>query len=91
MTAKKQPNSQPQLSFEEAMAQLEAIIDKIEGGGAGLEESLKEYERGVQLLGHCQKVLAVAEQRLEELKAGRNADEGEDDPGPVARKDDLPF
>lgn len=73
------------------MTQLEAIIEKIEGGGAGLEESLKEYERGVKLLSHCQRVLAVAEQRLEELKAAPNADEGDDDSGPDARNDEIPF
>lgn len=105
VTAKKQPSSGKALSFEEAMAQLESIIEKIEGGGVGLEESLKEYERGMQLLGLCQGVLATAEQRLEELKGQRGApstpaptardesedEEGDDDSPPKTSRDDLPF
>lgn len=104
VSAKKQPGAGKTLSFEEAMVQLESIIEKIEGGGVGLEESLKEYERGVQLLSHCQRVLATAEQRLEELKAERGGatpasqpeaddsdDLGQDDSPPGSRRDDLPF
>ncbi|MFZ4574150.1 MAG: exodeoxyribonuclease VII small subunit [Phycisphaerales bacterium] len=102
VAAKKQPQPEQPLGFEAAMAQLEAIIERIESGGAGLEESLREYERGVHLLGHCQKVLAVAEQRLDELKADRppaqpapgtrdDSDEGEDDSTPRTARDDLPF
>jgi exodeoxyribonuclease VII small subunit len=56
------------LSFEEAMRQLEAIVDRIESGEAGLEESLKEYERGVLLREHCREILARTEQRVSELK-----------------------
>jgi exodeoxyribonuclease VII small subunit len=66
-------------SFEESMAQLEAIIVRIESGGAGLEESLKEYERAMGLLAHCQKVLANAELKIEELNR-RGADTGDRSP-----------
>jgi len=55
------------LSFEEAMTQLESLIERIESGEVGLEESIAEYERGVKLIQRCKGVLAVSEQRVEEL------------------------
>jgi exodeoxyribonuclease VII small subunit len=55
------------LSFEEAVEQLEDIIDRIESGQIGLEQSLVEYERGVALRDHCRTILARAEQRVTEL------------------------
>ncbi len=56
-------------SFEEALAQVEAIIERIESGQVGLEQSIAEYERGVGLIGRCREVLARAEQRVEDLTA----------------------
>lgn len=55
------------LSFEQAVEQLEQIIDRIEGGQIGLEQSLVEYERGVALREHCRTILAKAEQRVTEI------------------------
>ena len=55
------------MTFEEALERLEAIVERIETGEAGLEESLADYERGVALIARCRKVLDVAEQRLDEL------------------------
>ena len=54
------------LSFEDALAQLEGIIEKIERG-IGLEEAIGEYERGVALIRRCKEVLQKAEQRVDEL------------------------
>ncbi len=59
-----------ELSYEQAIAELEAIIDRIESGEIGLEESVKAYERGVALQAHCKAILARAEQRVTELGAG---------------------
>lgn len=92
----KNPERTP--SFEESMAQLEAIIGRIESGGAGLEESLREYERAVGLLAQCQKVLANAELKIEELnRRGAAApatdlprNQEDDSPRPI-RVDDVPF
>ncbi|MFM9957422.1 MAG: exodeoxyribonuclease VII small subunit [Phycisphaerales bacterium] len=56
-----------ELSYEHAIAELEAIIDRIESGDIGLEDSVKAYERGVQLQAHCKAILAKAEQRVTEL------------------------
>lgn len=55
------------LTFEQAAEQLEAIIDRIESGQVGLEDSLHEYERGMVLRDHCRDILARTEQRIVEL------------------------
>jgi len=56
-----------ELSFEDALAQVESVIESIEAGEIGLEKSLTEYERGVRLIKRCREVLANAEQRIEML------------------------
>lgn len=56
-------------SFEAAMEELESLIDRIESGQIGLEESIKAYERGVGLVKRCRAVLDQAEQRVEELSS----------------------
>jgi len=56
-----------ELSFEDALAQVESVIEAIEAGEIGLEKSLTEYERGVRLIKRCREVLANAEQRIEML------------------------
>ncbi len=55
------------MDFEQAIAQLEEIIERIESGQVGLEKSITEYERGVGLIKRCREVLERAEQRVEEL------------------------
>ncbi|MDX9912016.1 MAG: exodeoxyribonuclease VII small subunit [Phycisphaerales bacterium] len=57
------------MGFEEAMARVEAIVERIESGEVGLEESLAEYERGIALLKRCREVLERAELRVRELSA----------------------
>lgn len=76
-----------ELTFEDALEQVEAIIERIERGEVGLEESLAEYERGVELIKKCRGILERAEQRVEELTrkmesdAGRADEEGGDGEG----------
>ena len=65
-TARK-PVSASDLSYEQAVEELESLIDRIESGEAGLEDSLDQYERGVALLKRCRAIISKAEQRLEEL------------------------
>ncbi len=59
--------------FEQAIDQLEQIIDEVESGEVGLEQSLKHYEQGMKLVDRCRTILDQAEQRIAELKPG---DEG---------------
>ena len=54
-------------NFEEALAELEAILADIEGGDVPLEQSLTKYERGQFLVQHCRAVLAQAEKQIELL------------------------
>jgi exodeoxyribonuclease VII small subunit len=57
------------LSFEQALAQIESIIERIEAGEVGLEQSLAEYERGVGLINHCRAKLDKAREQVEDLTA----------------------
>ncbi|MEZ5450834.1 MAG: exodeoxyribonuclease VII small subunit [Thiolinea sp.] len=53
----------PQPDFETAMQELEALVQRMESGELSLEDSLREFERGVQLTRICQDALKSAEQR----------------------------
>jgi len=60
----------PPKNFEEAIAELEAILADIEAGEVGLEQSLAKYERGAFLVQHCRGVLNGAEKQIELLSKG---------------------
>lgn len=69
------------LSFREAMAELESIVSQLEGNTLELEESLKLYERGVSLLTALQQRLEGAEQKVTQLMgelSGEKEDEERD-------------
>lgn len=57
------------LSFEAAMAELEAVVRKLESGQVALEESIALYERGAALRAHCDARLRAAEERIEMIRA----------------------
>jgi len=61
------------LSFEQALAELEQVVRELEDGQTGLEDSLARYELGVQLIKHCYNQLSQAEQRIL-LLTGQDAD-----------------
>jgi len=61
MTAKK---SYP---FEESLAKLEALVDKMESGELSLEDSLSTFEEGIKLTRACQQALKQAEQKVQLL------------------------
>lgn len=54
-------------SFEQAMQELEALVERMEKGDLTLEESLKDFERGVALTRICQNALRDAEQKVQLL------------------------
>ena len=58
------------LSFEQALAELEAIVQKLESGQAPLEESIALYERGARLKAHCEEKLRAAQLRVEKIVVG---------------------
>ena len=53
--------------LEKSLAELEALVEKLEGGDLSLEETLKYFERGVKLTRECQVTLKEAEQKVEIL------------------------
>lgn len=53
--------------FEQALAELEALVARLERGDLPLDEALKTFERGVELTRHCQGSLKAAQQRVEIL------------------------
>jgi exodeoxyribonuclease VII small subunit len=59
--------SAPAPNFEAALAELEKIVEKMESGEQSLEESLKSFQRGIELTRACQQGLREAEQRVEKL------------------------
>lgn len=62
------------LDFEAAMAELEGLVERMEAGDLPLEETLKQFERGVTLTRQCQSALKEAEQKVQILSgSGENA------------------
>ncbi len=75
MTQKNESTGQlDNLSFEDALAELEKIVSKLESGDVKLEESIAIYERGEDLKKHCESLLAKAEARIEKIRLN---DQGE--------------
>ena len=64
------PKKTSQPDFEKALSELETLVEKLERGELPLEETLKQFERGIELTRSCQKALQAAEQRVEILLAG---------------------
>lgn len=56
-----------ELNFEQALAELHGLVEKMEHGGLPLQDSLQYFERGVGLIRHCQQELAAAEQKVKIL------------------------
>ena len=64
------------LSFEDALAKLEALVDKMEGGKMPLDEMMKCFEEGSSLAAACEKKLKSIEKKIEVLV--KSAEKGED-------------
>jgi exodeoxyribonuclease VII small subunit len=60
------------LSYEQARAELEDVVRRLEAGGVPLEESLALWERGEELAGICQAWLDGARERLDAAMAERS-------------------
>lgn len=56
-----------ELSFKDAIEELEKITNTLEGTELELEKSLELFERGVELIKYCQKKLDAAEAKVEVL------------------------
>lgn len=59
------------MSFEQALAALERIVDDLERGDVPLDQSIRIYERGEALKAHCEKLLKAAEDKVEKIRLSR--------------------
>lgn len=59
------------LSFEQAVSELERIVEQLERGDVALDKSIEIYERGEALKAHCEKLLSAAEKRIEKIRLDR--------------------
>ena len=55
------------VAFEDALAELEGLVEQMEAGDLSLEDSLAAFERGVKLTRHCQSSLKAAELKVKVL------------------------
>ncbi|NVK17646.1 MAG: exodeoxyribonuclease VII small subunit [Methylocystaceae bacterium] len=56
-----------QLSFEEALAQLEEIVRQLESGSGKLDDAISAYEKGAHLKRHCEAKLAEAKAKVDKI------------------------
>jgi exodeoxyribonuclease VII small subunit len=57
-----------QPDFEQALAELESLVEQLESGELSLDESLQRFKHGIELTRHCQGILDQAQQVVEQLK-----------------------
>ena len=66
-SAKKSEKPVEELSYEEALTELEGIVESLEDGQSQLEESMKLFERGQALVTHCGALLEAAQLKVQKL------------------------
>ena len=67
-------NELEKLTFEEAMYELEKLVDSLDKGDVSLDEAISAYDRGSQLKDYCQKKLNDAKMKVETIQASENID-----------------
>ena len=75
--AKTEPVEIP-IDFEASMGELESLVEKMEQGEFSLEDSIKQFERGMQLARNCQRALRNAEQKVMKLATDNNQESLQD-------------
>jgi exodeoxyribonuclease VII small subunit len=55
------------VTFEQALGKLEKIVEQIESGQIGLEDSIASYEEGIRLIKQCRTILDAAEKKIQLL------------------------
>ncbi|MCK0170926.1 MULTISPECIES: exodeoxyribonuclease VII small subunit [Aliiroseovarius] len=63
-----------EMSFEEAMRELEAVVGQLERGDVALEDSIKLYERGAELKARCETKLKEAEEKVAAITLDKNGE-----------------
>ena len=62
------------LTFEEAMKELEKLVDSLDKGDVSLDDAIAAYDRGSQLKDFCQKKLQEAKMKVDTIQASDNTD-----------------
>ena len=62
------------LTFEEAMQELERLVDSLDKGDVSLDEAMAAYDRGSQLKDYCQKKLQEAKMKVDTIQSSDNID-----------------
>ena len=62
------------LTFEEAIRELEKLVDSLDKGNVSLDEAIAAYDRGSQLKDYCQKKLHEAKMKIETIQSSNNID-----------------
>ncbi len=77
MAVKKKSKKTPKVDpdFESALAELESLVEKMEQGDLSLDQSLKDFERGIVLTRKCQQALKDAEQKIQILVSNRGQEQ----------------
>ena len=68
-----------ELSFEKAMERLEALVETLEGESVPIEEALKHFEEGMELVGVCERKLHEVRKRVEQILEKKAAAPAEDE------------
>ena len=63
------------LSFEEALKELEEIVNSLERGDVSLEDAIEAYERGSMLKNQCEQRLKEAKMKVEKIQSSQNGKE----------------
>lgn len=74
-TSKKSAKKTESLDFEASMVELESLVERMEHGEQSLDDSLKDFERGIALTRSCQKSLQETEQKIQQLIEKNGQDE----------------
>ena len=67
------------IQFEKSISELESIVMQLEKGELSLEDSLKQFEKGITLARKCEDTLNKAEQKIEMLSAIKMPHDGSTD------------
>jgi len=62
-----EPKPPEDMTFEQALEELDALVRKMESGELGLDDSISAYRRGADLARYCQTRLGIAEQEIRKL------------------------
>ncbi len=78
------------LSFEDALKQLEQLVERIDSDEVELEQAIRAYEQGVRLRDHCERKLNEAQERISKIRIQDGGVEAVPPSNP-ASDDDVPF